>query len=175
MKYHELTLTKHRRSHRVGRGISAGQGKTAGRGTKGQKSRTGHSKRPGFIGGQTPLVQQLPKLAGFRAVRSKADNVSVGQLAQLKGTTVSNASLAEAGLIRSPYTRVKLIGNATVSRKYTVQLQGISAGALASVQKAGGSFKSVPRAGRPQTSAKTGRRPATAPAAAGTNSAAESK
>ena len=60
MKYHELTSTSQKSPKRVGRGIAAGQGKTAGRGTKGQGARTGSSKRPGFEGGQNPLMQRLP-------------------------------------------------------------------------------------------------------------------
>ena len=49
---------------RKGRG-EASKGKTAGRGTKGQKARTGGGVRPGFEGGQLPLMQRLPKLKGF--------------------------------------------------------------------------------------------------------------
>jgi zinc transport system substrate-binding protein len=56
MKFNELNLTSNRSRKRVGRGISAGGGKTAGRGTKGQKSRTGKGRRPGFEGGQNPLL-----------------------------------------------------------------------------------------------------------------------
>ena len=75
MKYHELQVNSNRDARRVGRGISAGQGKTAGRGTKGQRSRTGSGRRPGFEGGQNPLMQRLPKLPGFRSIRVKAENV----------------------------------------------------------------------------------------------------
>jgi len=35
--------------------------KTSGRGHKGQRSRAGGSLRPSFEGGQTPLVDRLPK------------------------------------------------------------------------------------------------------------------
>ena len=52
--------------HRVGRGIAAGQGKTAGRGTKGQGSRVGSTRKPGFEGGQNPLMKRLPKVRGFQ-------------------------------------------------------------------------------------------------------------
>jgi large subunit ribosomal protein L15 len=148
MKYNELSTTSNKNNRRVGRGISAGQGKTAGRGTKGQKSRTGSSRRPGFEGGQNPLMQRLPKLGGFRSMRVSAENVSMSQLEQLKGTSVDNYTLAEAGLTSSPYVRVKLIGNTEAAKKFQVKLQGASAAAIAALEKAGGSFEMTPQIGR---------------------------
>ncbi len=148
MKFNDLTTTANRNSRRVGRGISAGQGKTAGRGTKGQKSRTGSNRRPGFEGGQTPLMQRLPKLGGFQSNTPKAENVNLAQLDNLKGGAVDNHSLAEAGLVSSPHTRVKLIGNQPTTKKLTIKLQAASKTAIASVQKAGGSFEKVPQVGR---------------------------
>ena len=62
MKFNDLVTKANKSSRRVGRGIAAGQGKTAGRGTKGYGSRTGSKARPGFAGGQNPLMQQLPKV-----------------------------------------------------------------------------------------------------------------
>ncbi len=64
MKFNELNMTAKKSKKRVGRGIAAGHGKTAGRGTKGQNARTG-GVRPGFEGGQNPLMQRFPKLRGF--------------------------------------------------------------------------------------------------------------
>lgn len=139
MKYHELQVEKKKSNKRVGRGISAGQGKTAGRGTKGQRSRTGSSKKPGFAGGQLPLMQRLPKLPGFRSIRVPMETVYTGQLDAIKGS-VDNFSLTEAGIISSPYVRVKLVVKGDVTKKVEVKLQGASASAIAAVQKAGGTF-----------------------------------
>jgi large subunit ribosomal protein L15 len=139
MKYHELQVKSKGSPKRVGRGISAGQGKTAGRGTKGQRSRTGSSKKPGFAGGQLPLMQRLPKLPGFRSIRVPMENVYTGQLDSIKGV-VDNFSLADAGITSSPYVRVKLVVKGDVTKKVEVKLQGASATAIAAVQKAGGTF-----------------------------------
>jgi len=147
MKYHELKTAHRQSTKRVGRGISAGQGKTAGRGTKGQNSRTGSKSRPGFEGGQNPLMQRLPKLPGFRSIRPKAEVVYTGQLDQVGGT-VDNFILANAGLITSPYTKVKLILKGAVTKKVTVKLQAASENAVAAVQKAGGSFAQTPQVKR---------------------------
>lgn len=151
MKYNELQLKKNRAAKRVGRGISAGQGKTAGRGTKGQKARTGYSARPGFEGGQNPLMQRLPKLPGFRSHRAKAETVYTGQLDQFGTKTVDAAALAEAGLISSPYTRVKLLSKGEVTKKVTVKLEAASESAIAAIQSAGGTFEKTDRLARQAT------------------------
>jgi len=144
MKFHELNVTSNKSARRVGRGISAGQGKTAGRGTKGQKSRTGSSRRPGFEGGQNPLMQRLPKLRGFTSKRVPAENVYTGQLNDV-GNKVDNTTLADAGITTSPYVRVKLVVKGDVTKKVTVSLQAASKSAIAAVQKAGGTFTATPQ------------------------------
>ncbi|MES2970791.1 MAG: 50S ribosomal protein L15 [Patescibacteria group bacterium] len=147
MKFHELNVTANEKARRVGRGISAGRGKTAGRGTKGQNSRTGNGRRPGFEGGQNPLMQRLPKLRGFRSIRVKMEALYTGQLGQFSGT-VDNFTLASAGLISSPYVQVKLITKGEVTKKVTVKLQAASVTAIAAIQKQGGSFDVTPQVKR---------------------------
>lgn len=148
MKFNELDLTRNKTSKRVGRGIAAGGGKTAGRGTKGQKSRTGSSSKPGFTGGQNPLMQKLPKLPGFRSHRTPAENVYTGQLNDMSETTVTTQSLADAGLISNPHVRVKLLAKGDITKAVAVELQGASSSAIELLEKAGGSFKIVGRTGR---------------------------
>lgn len=147
MKYNELTPTTPKSRKRVGRGIAAGQGKTAGRGTKGQGARTGFSKRPGFEGGQNPLMQRLPKLHGFRSNKVKAENVFTDQLNDL-GAKVDNQVLANKGLVSGPYVRVKLLNRGELTKKVSVSLQAASEGAIEAIQKAGGDFNAVPRVAR---------------------------
>lgn len=149
MKYHELSAQANKSKRRVGRGIAAGQGKTAGRGTKGQGARTGYSKKPGFEGGQNPLMQRLPKLVGFRSLKPRAEVVYTGQLDALAGKTIDNAAVAAAGLTTSEFAKVKLIQKGEVTKKAVVKLQAASAGAVAAIQKAGGSFEQIPTAARP--------------------------
>jgi large subunit ribosomal protein L15 len=147
MKIHELNVTKNRGKSRVGRGIAAGQGKTAGRGTKGQGSRAGSTRKPGFEGGQNPLMQRLPKLRGFKSQHPKATVVYTGQLELAKGV-VDNFSLTEAGVIDSPYTVVKVVLRGDVSKKLSVKLQGASVNAIEAIKKAGGSFDVTERVKR---------------------------
>ena len=154
MKFNELTVSSRRSAKRVGRGISSGKGKTAGRGTKGQKARTGSTKRPGFAGGQNPLMQQLPKLPGFRSYRAKAELVYTDQLNTITVKTVSNESLAKDGMISSEFVAVKLLYRGDVKKGLTVKLQNASEKAISSLQNAGGSFEKTAVAQRPKTTKK---------------------
>lgn len=153
MKFHELDVVKTPVKRRVGRGIAAGRGKTAGRGTKGQKSRTGSSRRPGFEGGQNPLMQRLPKLRGFTSHRVKTQNVTTGELQQFSGT-VDGFTVFNAGLVTSPYDPIKVVYKGELTKKLNVKLQGMSANAVAAVQKQGGTFTVTPRVKRQATEKK---------------------
>lgn len=161
MKINDLVTKATKSSRRVGRGIAAGQGKTAGRGTKGYGSRTGSKARPGFTGGQNPLMQKLPKLPGFRSHKVAMESVYTSQLEAVKGKTVDGHALAEAGLISSPFVRIKLLAKGEPTKAVNVELQGASAKAIELLEKTGGSFKTVPQIGRPaRIGEKTGRKAA---------------
>lgn len=143
MKYNDLVVEKNARPTRKGRGIAAGQGKTAGRGTKGQKARAGHNKMPrGFMGGQRAIMQAVPKLKGFKSYHAKAEVVYTDRLNELKGK-VDNYALAEAGLITSPFAKVKIISRGELTSKIDLETQFASKTAVEAIKKAGGSFKKV--------------------------------
>ncbi len=154
MKYHELATNTTKSAKRVGRGIAAGQGKTAGRGTKGQMSRTGAKKRPGFEGGQNPLMQRLPKLRGFKSKKIPAEIVYTGDLDKLTAKVIDTVVLAEAGLISGAFVRVKLLDKGEVTKKHDVKLQAASEGAITAVQKAGGTFEKAVLLARPASTRK---------------------
>lgn len=141
MKYNDLTLETKKTGKRLGRGIASGKGKTATRGTKGQKSRAGSSRRPGFSGGQNPLMQQLPKLPGFKSKRPKNEIIFTDQLEGLKKSIVDNFVLFEARLTSSPHSKVKLLSRGDLKSKITLKIQSISAEALNALEKSGGSFE----------------------------------
>ncbi len=154
MKYHELKATANKPTKRVGRGISAGQGKTAGRGTKGQKSRTGHRKMPAtFMGGQKAFMQAVPKLKGFKSIHAKAEVVYTDILNSLKGK-VDNHTLAEKGLITTPFAKVKIITRGELTTKIDLSTQFASKSAIEAIKKAGGTFTRTPTPKRPSTKTK---------------------
>jgi len=126
---------------RAGRGIGSGLGKTGGRGHKGQKSRSGGFHKVGFEGGQMPLQRRLPKI-GFRSrkLRSK-DEVRLGELKNLEGDVVDLASLKAAELISSEIKQVKIIASGSVERALTVRGVGVTRGARAAIEAAGGTVE----------------------------------
>jgi len=143
MKYNDLQVNKNARPVRAGRGIAAGRGKTAGRGTKGQKVRTGHNKMPaGFMGGQRAIMQAIPKLKGFKSLHDKAQVVYTDRLNELTGK-VDNFTLADKGLIKNPYAKVKVISRGELIAKIELETQFASKTAVTALKAAGGSFKKV--------------------------------
>ena len=143
MKYNDLEVNRNTRPTRFGRGIAAGKGKTAGRGTKGQKARTGHRKMPaGFMGGQRAIMQAIPKLKGFKSLHDKATVVYTDRLNELSGK-VDNFTLADKGLISSPYVKVKVISRGELTANRSLETQFASKTAVEAIKKAGGSFKKV--------------------------------
>lgn len=150
MKYNQLVTYRNKSANRIGRGISAGQGKTAGRGTKGQKARAGSTKKPGFSGGQNPLMQQLPKLPGFKSHRPKAENIFTEQLNKLNSSTINAKTLADAGLITNMHTNVKLLFKGEIKNKMDVSLENASAKAIEAIELSGGTYTKVKRIPRTQ-------------------------
>ncbi len=143
MKLHELKNVAgavHRKK-RVGCGEGGGHGKTSGRGGKGQTARSGGSIRPGFEGGQMPLYRKLPH-RGFNNANYRISyaTINVGDLAKLD-TSVNEVTaevLANAGLIRSGETTVKILGDGEVSRSFKVTAAKFTESAKAKIEKAGG-------------------------------------
>src|SRR6185295_18160102 len=110
------TIKKHPKSTKrrkvVGRGLGSGHGTYSTRGGKGQTVRTGHSKMPAnFEGGRQPLVRQMPKSRGFRALTAKKLAVSLNKLNVFKdGDMVNMKSLLDKGVIDSLEAKVKILG-----------------------------------------------------------------
>lgn len=134
---------------RLGRGIGSGKGKTCGRGYKGQKSRTGVSVA-GFEGGQTPLFRRLPK-RGFKPVNQVPVYALTTERLELlikksmihSKTTIDLEFLRKHKVLKGPCRKVRFIGCAAISSPCIVKVHQASRAALASLEKAGGSFERI--------------------------------
>jgi large subunit ribosomal protein L15 len=148
MKLHDLQPApgSKKNKKRVGRGIAAGQGKSAGRGTKGQGARSGGVKGPYFEGGQLPLVRRLPFKRGFTNIRRlEYAVVNLERLANFEaGTEVSPLTLVEAGIIRSAYKPVVILGQGELTRALMVKAHRFSASARTTIEAAGGTVEVIP-------------------------------
>ncbi len=132
---------------RVGRGIGSGKGKTAGRGQKGQKSREGVAIK-GFEGGQMPLHMRLPKRGFNNPFGKDYAEVNLGQVQKLvdagkldAGSVIDHAVLKAAGVARGGKDGVRLLGKGELTAKLSFKVAGASKGAVAAVEKAGGSVE----------------------------------
>jgi len=133
---------------RVGRGIGSGKGKTGGRGVKGQKSRSGVSIN-GFEGGQMPIYRRLPKRGFSNAMFGKDYNeVSIARLEKAVEAkkldakkSVTAEALVEAGVIRRVRDGVRVLGGSEAKSKFMLEVAGASKGAIAAIERAGGSVK----------------------------------
>jgi large subunit ribosomal protein L15 len=123
---------------RVGRGIGSGMGKTAGRGHKGQKSRSGGFHKVGFEGGQMPLHRRLPK-RGFTSPFGRfTQEVRLSEIQKLPIDEIDLLALKQAGVVSELTRHAKVILSGSISRKVTLQGLGVTAGAKAAVEAAGG-------------------------------------
>ena len=123
---------------RVGRGIGSGYGKTCGRGHKGQKSRSGGSVRPGFEGGQMPLQKRVPKFGFYSRIGSTTSEVRTSELNKVEGEIINLVSLEKANVIDRNTKRVKIMLSGDVTKAVTVEGLGVTKGAKAAIEAAGG-------------------------------------
>lgn len=149
MRLHDLSPAKgsKKAKKRVGRGPGSGLGKTAGRGSKGQKSRSGYSRRPGFEGGQMPLVRRVPKRGFTNVFRTEYAVVNVGELAELPaeaGSDLTPETLAALGLVRRGRL-LKVLGDGELGRALNVKAHAFSESARRKIESAGGSCEELER------------------------------
>jgi large subunit ribosomal protein L15 len=152
MRLNEITENPGARNSRkrVGRGIGSGTGKTSGSGHKGQKSRSGVSLL-GFEGGQMPLYRRLPK-RGFNNPFSKdfaeltlvklESAIANGKIDAKK--PVTEDLLRAAGVVRKSKHGVRLLATGELKTKVTIEVTGATKGAIAAVEKAGGTINLTP-------------------------------
>lgn len=127
----------------VGRGRGSGHGKTSGRGNKGQKSRASGGTRPGFEGGQMPLIRRIPKRGFTFTPKAKFEIVSLEKLNRFAtGTEVSPESLKTARLVKKSLP-VKILGDGELKHPLTIRAHAFSKSALEKIKKAGGTASKI--------------------------------
>ena len=143
MKLHQIAPAPNSTSapKRLGRGIGSGLGKTSGKGMKGQNSRSGGGVRPGFEGGQMPLIRKLPRRGFNNKNFDKVYNViNVEDLNVFNDNTVVTVELLKEKNIISkvaPYG-LKVLGNGNLEKNITVKAAKFSETAIQKITKAGG-------------------------------------
>jgi large subunit ribosomal protein L15 len=123
---------------RVGRGMGSGLGKTAGRGHKGQKSRAGGYHKVGFEGGQMPLQRRLPKVGFSSYISRVTEEVRLGELNKLDSDVIDIHVLKKHNLISKGIKKAKIFLSGEIDKSITVKGLGVTKGARAAIEKAGG-------------------------------------
>ena len=131
---------------RLGRGIGSGLGKTSGKGHKGQWARSGGGVRPGFEGGQMPLIRRIPKRGFNNHFRKVYSIVNLSILEGFEANSVVDMQvLNEKGLIKVVKGSIglKVLGNGTLTKALTVKAASFSASAKDAIEKAGGKIEEI--------------------------------
>jgi large subunit ribosomal protein L15 len=130
---------------RVGRGDGSGHGTYSGRGCKGQKSRSGNKMRPGFEGGQLPLIKRLPQKRGFTNIfKTQYSTVNIGQLSVFEsGSEVTPEKLLASGIVKSLKRPIKILAVGEMAHPLVIKANKFSAAAKAKIEAAGGKAEEV--------------------------------
>jgi len=130
---------------RVGRGDGSGHGTYSGRGCKGQKSRAGYKMRPGFEGGQLPLIKRLPQKRGFVNIfRTEYSTVNIDKLGIFEpGSEVTPEKLVAAGVVKSLRRPIKILAAGEIAHPLVIKANKFSAAAKAKIEAAGGRVEEV--------------------------------
>ncbi len=152
MRQDELSPTPRSKKSRkrVGRGDGSGHGTYSGRGCKGQKSRSGYSIRPGFEGGQLPLIKRLPRKRGFVNIfRIEYSVVNIGALNMFEsGSEVDPEILVKAGVIKSLRRPIKILAEGDINHPLVVKANKFSTAAKAKIEAVGGKVEEVEHAAK---------------------------
>ena len=132
---------------RVGRGDGSGHGTYSGRGCKGQKSRAGYKMRPGFEGGQLPLIKRLPRKRGFTNIfRIEYNVVNISKLNMFEsGSEIDPARLVTAGVVKSLRRPIKILGEGDINHPLIVKAHKFSTTAKVKIEAVGGKVEEVTR------------------------------
>ena len=132
--------------HRVGRGVGSGWGKTAGRGHKGQRARSGGYHKVGFEGGQMPLHRRLPKRGFTSPTRLSTAEVRLSELQGMPSAEIDLAALKSVGIVPRAARAAKVILSGKIERSVTLKGLGVTKGARAAIEAAGGKIEDAPAA-----------------------------
>jgi len=147
VKQHELgpsTGARHKRK-RIGRGLGSGHGRTAGKGSKGQLARAGRHIRPGFEGGQNPLIKRLPEKRGFTNIfRVEYDTINITVLNRFEADSeVTPQRFVDEGLVKSLRKPIKILGNGELLKPLTVSAHKFTQTARSKIEAAGGMVEEI--------------------------------
>jgi large subunit ribosomal protein L15 len=96
--------------------------------------------RPGFEGGQLPIIKRLPRKRGFtNRFRKEYSIVKLGALNVFESNVeVTVGRLLDAGIVKSPKLPLKVLADGEIKHPLIVKADRFSAAAKAKLEAAGG-------------------------------------
>ena len=113
-------------AHRVGRGVGSGWGKVG-------------FHKVGFEGGQMPLHRRLPKRGFTSLTRRYIEVVRLNELQAMPVDEIDLAALKSANVVSILAQGARVILSGEITRAVTVRGLGVTKGAKAAIEAAGGS------------------------------------
>ena len=150
MKIHELVRSTGLvdKSNQRGR-WNGSKGNTSGKWHKWQKARSGHKYKWAHEGGQTPLVQRMPKARGFKRHFKLVTDITAINLNDLEKnkriaswSDITKETLISLGVISQKDQKVKILGTGELTK--SLKFDGVeffSASAKEKIEKAGWEVK----------------------------------
>ncbi len=127
----------------VGRGASS-KGRTCGKGSNGQNARSGGGVRPGFEGGQMPIMRRIPKRGFKNNFAKQYTAINVYDLTVFEeGTEITAEFLKEIGFIKKINDGLKILGDGELNTKLTVKAAKFTESAKEKILAAGGTVEEI--------------------------------
>jgi large subunit ribosomal protein L15 len=106
--------------------------------------------RPGFEGGQLPLIKRLPRKRGFVNIfRTEYSTVNLNKLNTFEtGSEVTPEKLVAAGIVKSLRHPIKILAEGDIKHPLVVKANKFSAAAKAKIEAAGGKAEEVGHAAK---------------------------
>ena len=148
MQNHTLSSagSKTRKRKRIGSCDASGKASYSGKGMKGQKSRSGGGVRPGFEGGQLPLIKRLPSLRGFTNIfKTQYHAVNLDTILKMypNGGDVSPGTLVETGVLKDQKLPLKVLGRGEINVNLKVSAHKFTKSAKQKIETAGGTIQVI--------------------------------
>jgi len=101
--------------------------------------------RPGFEGGQLPIIKRLPRKRGFVNIfRMEYSVINLNKLSMFEsGSEVTPEKLVAAGLAKSLKHPVKILAEGDITFPLSVKAHKFSAAAKAKIEAVGGRVEEV--------------------------------
>jgi large subunit ribosomal protein L15 len=101
--------------------------------------------RPGFEGGQLPIIKRLPTQRGFTNIfRQEYAEVNLDRLADFPANAeVTPQALVQRGIVKNLSKPIKVLGRGELQTPLVVEANKFSSAARQKIEAAGGSVREV--------------------------------